>query len=55
MSVPNSLSTDDVEAALEERLNWAVTLDTTFDTTLSEIGVVVMKVELWDSPKEAAR
>lgn len=55
LSVPTSLSTDDVEAALENRLNWSVTLDTTFDTTLSEIGVVVTKVEPWDSPKETAR
>ena len=55
LSVPTSLSTDDVETALENRLNWSVTLDTTFDTTLSELGVVVTKVEPWDSPKETAR
>lgn len=55
LSVPTSLSTDDVEAALENRLIWSVILDTTFDTTLSEMGVVVTKVQPWDSPKEAAR
>jgi hypothetical protein len=55
LTVPASLSSDEVEAALENRLNWSVNLDTTFDTTLSEIGVVVTKVEPWDSPKETAR
>jgi len=55
LTVPASLSSDEVEVALENRLNWSVNLDTTFDTTLSEIGVVVTKVEPWDSPKETAR
>jgi hypothetical protein len=55
LSVPSSLTADDVEAALEAQSNWSVDLDTSCDKLISEIGVIVTKAELWDSPKRATR